>query len=938
MEIVTTIEGKCKRCYSCIRNCPVKAIKVENGQAKVIPELCISCGHCVRVCSQNAKRIQDDTERVAGFFRDRDEDRDRDRDGDGDGGRNGTRDGEVIAALAPSFVAEFPRCRPGQVVAAAKKLGFDAVYEVAWGADRVTQEYVDLLKTANRARGMISTPCPAVVNLVEKRYPNLIPRLAPVVSPMVALGRMIKAQKQKAQGQKFQGERDAVCSAAIGAAGGGVNGSVNNGVNDGVDSDITDNVGYDTGDSLVKVVFIGPCVAKKSEILDEDVSDAVDAVLTFQEFKRMLGSAGIKPQALEPASFDGSTASLGRLYPVSGGLLKSAAMRADMMENDIVVVEGKDNCLEFLDLLSRGAANPEFVDMLFCEGCINGPMMTSPLVSYVRRKVVVDFARRGQREGNEGREGQERQRGQEGQEARQKGDPSFPEIVARRAYGDKSVKLPVPGEADIQRILRELNKTRPEDELNCGACGYNTCREKAIAVYRGLAENKMCLPYLINELEKTNEEIAALRDYNRNIVESITEGIIVVDRNCMITTFNDAGGRVSALSGGRAVVGRYLPDALPGLGTEEFMRALDRAIRQARPVEITGFKYEIEDRTVIVNVKMYPLRNGTSNVHGAVVITEDVTEKKRLEDKLAQSDKLAALGQLAAGVAHEINTPLSLISGYTELLLNELKGGGAAVKRLGIIAEEVDRIAEIVRSLLSFARPAPRTSEKCKVNEAIRRTLSLVERQMTYRGIELLVDMAAEELDPEVLADQGELEQVFLNIVLNAIQAMRGGGRLAVATRVVDRQRQQHDAAAGSGPGPVAEAGAPPAPVRAEAAGAAVAGITVAGAAPLRTAPAGPACDESLEAGQAESPGRAGAGAEVDRWLEVEFTDTGCGIPEENLSRIFDPFFTTKEVGQGTGLGLSVSYGIVKKYGGSIRVTSKVNKGSTFVVELPLSR
>ncbi|HHV61319.1 MAG TPA: PAS domain S-box protein [Firmicutes bacterium] len=830
MEIVTTIEGKCKRCYSCIRNCPVKAIKVENGQAKVVPELCIACGHCVRVCSQNAKRIQDDTGKVAGFFGDRDR-------AEGEGEIK-----SVIAALAPSFVAEFPRCSPGQVVAAARKLGFDAVYEVAWGADRVTWEYVGLLKKANRARGIISTPCPAIVNLVEKRYPNLIPRLAPVVSPMIALGRMIKARTQESNG----GE--------------------------------------------VKIVFIGPCVAKKSEIADENVRDAVDAVITFQEFRKMLGSAGINPEALEPAPFDGPEASLGRLYPVSGGLLKSAALRADMMENDIIVVEGKDNCLEFLDLLSRGAASPEFVDMLFCEGCINGPMMTSPLVGYVRRKVVVDFAKKGQGKGQ------------------QQENPSFPEIVARRTYNDKSVKLPVPNEADIQRILWELNKTRPEDELNCGACGYNTCREKAIAVYRGLAENKMCLPYLISELEKTNEEIAALRDYNRNIVESITEGIIVVDRNCMITTFNDAGGRVSALSGGRAVVGRYLPDALPGLGTEEFMNVLKRTIRQAQPAEITGFRYGLQERDVIVNIKIYPLRNGTSNVHGAVIITEDVTEKKRLEDKLAQSDKLAALGQLAAGVAHEINTPLTLISGYTELLLNELKGEGAAAKRLGIIAEEVDRIAEIVRSLLSFARPAPRPSEKCKVNEAIRRTLSLVERQMAYRGIELIVNLATGEPDPEVLADQGELEQVFLNIVLNAIQAMRNGGRLVVATRVVPEQRDSVSMKSGSEPEPELES----------------------------ELELGPEPKPGPEPGPQPGAGKPGMGA--GRRLEIEFTDTGCGIPEENLGKIFDPFFTTKDVGQGTGLGLSVSYGIVKKYGGSIRVTSKVNKGSTFIVELPISK
>lgn len=151
-----------------------------------------------------------------------------------------------------------------------------------------------------------------------------------------------------------------------------------------------------------------------------------------------------------------------------------------MVDNEILVIEGKDNCIDFLEALSTEKDCPEFVDMLFCEGCINGPMMTTDLPSYARRVVAVDYAKQSERTGS----------------SISQADPEFPEIEAARMFSPKSIDMPDPTEEDIERILRELDKTKPEDELNCGACGYSACREKAVAVFRGLAENKMCLPHL----------------------------------------------------------------------------------------------------------------------------------------------------------------------------------------------------------------------------------------------------------------------------------------------------------------------------------------------------------------------------------------------------------------------------------------------------------
>ncbi|MGE5588634.1 MAG: [Fe-Fe] hydrogenase large subunit C-terminal domain-containing protein [Clostridia bacterium] len=835
MNVVTTIKGKCKGCYACVRNCPVKAIKVEDGQAAVIEDLCIACGYCVRVCAQHAKYIKGDLPTV----------------------REALRSGAAYAMLAPSFVVEFAgELRPGQVVEALRRAGFAGVYEVAWGAERVTQEYIRLIEQEG-LRGVISTPCPAVVNLVEARFPELLHRLARVVSPMVAAGRMIKRM------------RPGACT-----------------------------------------VFIGPCVAKKSEVADAEVADAVDAVLTFAELRSLLDSLPVELEELPDAPFDQPGAYLGRLYPVAGGLLRSAAFRADILENDIITVEGKDNCIEFLEALRRGRECPEFVDMLFCEGCINGPMITSPLLGYGRRRVAVDFARKA-----EGEPAGKTAANAAGA-AITASHPPFPEIEARRSFRPRSVPLPTPTEDDIRRILRELDKTRPEDELNCGACGYNTCREKAVAVFQGLAENKMCLPYLIKQLEVHNRQLADLKAYHEDIIQSITEGIVVVDRNMIVTSFNDAGGRVSRQAP-KGAIGRKIFDVLPALDTPACRHAFEQAIRRGVPTEIGEVTYllgrggrgggdgkdtrdaggtrDARDK-VIVNLKVSPLKNASGDVYGAVLLSDDITERRRLETQLIQSDRLAALGQLAAGVAHEINTPLTLISGYTEILAGIMAPGSPGASYLKTIAEEADRIAEIVRSLLSFARPASTPSGKCGVNEAVERTLKIFGGQMAHKGVEVKLELDG--TDPEAAVDAGELQQVLLNMVLNAIQAMPDGGLLAISTRMRER-------AIDDGPG----AGRPGATGNGHA-------IVVRGS------------RRGAGAGHAAPSGR-------ERAVEIVIADTGCGIPEENLGRIFDPFFTTKEVGKGTGLGLSVSFGIVEKHGGSIRVESEVGKGTTFTITLP---
>lgn len=199
--------------------------------------------------------------------------------------------------------------------------------------------YPQLIKK-NRGKIIIASPCPALVSYIEKYYPNLLKYLAPVVSPMIALGRVIKHLH-----------------------------------------------------SLAKVVFIGPCIAKKHEMKDEKVQGIIDAVLTYQELKEMFAIKNINVKEQRDTSFDGPVPGRARSFPISGGLLKSAALKMDILESNIVVTEGKDRIIDIIKELDKGTIEAKFLDLLFCEGCINGPAMNNPLSVFARKDIVARYVK-----------------------------------------------------------------------------------------------------------------------------------------------------------------------------------------------------------------------------------------------------------------------------------------------------------------------------------------------------------------------------------------------------------------------------------------------------------------------------------------------------------------------------------------------------------------
>ncbi|MFQ5802548.1 MAG: PAS domain S-box protein [Candidatus Methylomirabilales bacterium] len=383
----------------------------------------------------------------------------------------------------------------------------------------------------------------------------------------------------------------------------------------------------------------------------------------------------------------------------------------------------------------------------------------------------------------------------------------------------------------------------------------------------------------VQEVARLGEEAQVREAFIRDVVESIRDGIIVVDREGRITAWNRA---MEELYGMTATEVRGLPilKAFPQLKVQGFAKVIERILEEKEEVALGGFEHETRFRgRVTMDLKGSPLRTLTGEVIGAVFALEDVTERIELERIARQSEKMAAVGTLAAGIAHEINNPIGIITSRVELMLMEARERSLkreVIKDLRVLEKHAGRVAKITQGLLSFSRQAPWKLTSVDVNQVVEDALLLVEKQLAKEGIALKKDLAADL--PKIQGSTNHLEQVIVNLLTNAREAMPRGGALRVSTAV-------HRL---------------------------------------------PSTDDRME------EDRAGHRTSVieDDMVEFRIGDTGPGIPPEILPRIFDPFFTTKE--QGSGLGLSITYGIVREHGGTINVDSRPGEGSTFIIQLPI--
>lgn len=572
--LVTTVKERCRVCFTCVRECPAKAIRISSGQAEVIAARCIGCGHCVRVCSQGAKQVLDSVPVVRALL--------------ADGHR-------VAACLAPSFPAEFTEVAPERLLGMVRRLGFDLVCEVAFGADLVAERYRRLLGARADGEKSIATNCPAVVEYVERYAPHLATSLTPIVSPMVATARCLRA---------LHGEG-------------------------------------------LRVVFVGPCIAKKQEAA---VSQGeVDAALTFAELRRMLEEAGIDAATAPDAGFDPPLARHGGLFAVSRGLLEVAGIDDDLLSGQAVAVDGRSTFVEAIREFESGAVEAGLLEVLACNGCIMGPGVHSRAPLFSRRSAVSRYVKRRLQAFDES--------------AWQADMDRFAALDLARSFFPEDQRLPGPSRAELAAILARMGKCAPQDELNCGACGYDTCVEHAVAIHKGLAESEMCLPYTIDELRRTVGELAVS---NRQLAST--------------------------------------------------------------------------------------------------------------QEALMQAEKLASMGQLAAGIAHEVNNPLGVVLMYTHLLLDELQADSPVAADLKVIAEQADRCKRIVAGLLNFARQSQVSLQPVDVHELIERSLVAVPAPAGVRA-----RVTVESADPIAELDRDQMTQVLTNLISNAYDAMPdGGGELAI--------------------------------------------------------------------------------------------------------------------------------------------------------------
>ncbi len=477
-------------------------------------------------------------------------------------------------------------------------------------------------------------------------------------------------------------------------------------------------------------MFVGPCIAKKTEADDPQVLGEVDAVLTFRELRDLLSDRAVELSGAVPSDFDPPHGGSGALYPVSRGALQAAGLREDLMTGDIVATQGRTHVREAIQEFSDGNLGAKLLEVLCCDGCIMGAGMTGDVPLFLRRQRVSDFVCRRMESIDS--------------EDWHSNVAAAAEISLCRTFSANDQRISQPGTEELQRILTRLGKPSPEDELNCGACGYETCREHAVAIHRGLAENEMCLPHTIDRLSQANRE---LEDSHHKLASA--------------------------------------------------------------------------------------------------------------QEALMHSEKLASMGQLAAGIAHEVNNPLGIVLMYAHLLLDDCTEKSQQYEDIQMIVEQADRCKHIVGGLLHFARQNKVVKYPADIVKLVRNAVAPLP---VPAGLALSVESSLE--DPCAEIDKEQIAQVITNLVNNALAAT-----------------------------------APPGSVVARCWG-----------------------DEDF--------------------VRISVIDSGTGIQKETLKKIFEPFFTTKQPGQGTGLGLSVSYGIVKMHSGDITVETNADPtagptGTTFTVRLP---
>lgn len=491
----------------CVRVCPTNAMTYINEEPVINEDECILCGKCYAICPHSAKEISSDLLLINTWL---------------------SSGEKVVLSVAPSFVRVFPSFK--HLKESLYKKGFFAIDETSKGAMIVSEQYLSLMREG-KMDNIISTCCPAIVDYVEKYYPDCVQYLAPVVSPMIAHAKELKKQYEGA-----------------------------------------------------KVIFLTPCIAKKKEILKREVSGIVDATISMEEMLNLLN----EDFSQDVKDYDDEERLISRIYPSGGGILKT------LPESDhykMIHIEDIKNAKVLLEALSRGELHNYFIEMSACEhSCINGPLIVH---MNDREYKALDIME---------------------EEVKNAARVSSGELRndLKIEYSPKKVEKPKHSEEEILDILYMMGKTNEELELNCGACGYETCRLKAIAVLEKKADINLCLPKALKDATS----------YSNLIISNTPNGIIVLDENLKIEEINPSAKRMLDVED-FSVIGLPIEMLLNDSG-------LLREIRQVHNVQY--YKCDYEKYGLTIDHAIIRIRENNKIILILMDLTVEAMKEKTLSD------------------------------------------------------------------------------------------------------------------------------------------------------------------------------------------------------------------------------------------------------------------------------------------------------------------
>jgi iron only hydrogenase large subunit-like protein len=617
-------DEKCRNSYACVRVCPVNAIEVKPQKVHpyILPDRCIGCGLCYVACTPHAISFRDSIEEVKNLL---------------SSGR------KTAALIEPSIASEFDDITDyRKFVAMIRSLGFDYVHEVSFGVDLIAALYAKLFKKAE-GKYLITANCPSIVKLIEKFHPEMVPNLAPLVSPMIATAMVVKEL-------------------------------------------------YGTE---VATIQIGPCIDAKDEALMYRSGNLVDGVLTFVELRQLFEENKIQERLVKMSDFDPPHGNWGALYPLPPGIIQAGGIKRDMVSSSVITASGKEEILEAINDFDKYIDTIQHhFNLFFCHGCLLGPAMQHHNERFRRRSLVRHYA--------------EKRVGNLDKNLWEKNMEKWSKLDFSRTFSPNDQRIPDPPEEAIIEVLKIIGKDNPDEEINCGACGYLSCREFAATVAKGLAVPEMCHTFnlrnkqeYIETLRQTNRKLAdtkkALKeseelarrekevaqsasDMMNNMLEKLPTGVVIVDNYLRILHSNQSFINIIGEDA------KAISDVIPGLAGADIKTLIPFnvynmftfVIKEDEPVVSKDVHFEDK----MLNISIFPIKKNKMcgaiirDLYSPEVQGEEVTNRvsEVIEKNLEMVQKIGfLLGEGASETEQMLNSIIESYKTKKSSLKNNLK-------------------------------------------------------------------------------------------------------------------------------------------------------------------------------------------------------------------------------------------------------------------------